>query len=428
MHDRQFIIGPEPWTVGDRWVTTPVAGGLHLSHAPDLPVREQGRRIVLGTALGTGAPESWSGRWAMVEGDRIVPDAGGTLGVLTDGTWWSSSAALLRARANRPPVPDEPPLEHRRTLHLDWYPGPGSGFVGIGRLLPGQVGHLPTGAAEPRPLPAPRAQPVDALEWAAEKLVSLVGDLDGQPVWVPLTGGYDSRVLLAAAVAAGADVETYTSLKPRGVMAAADRRLPPRLARLVGVGHRFLRPVATDAARADAWARHGAGQAVGPDRDYVVRGQWAQVPPDAVVLRGGVWGVVRGFYRPWLPPTPSPDAEALARVFGAWPAASSALAAWSAWATAHPQPGLDWRDRFFHEQRTGAWLAALEQALDVTGIERVHLACCHELLSVLLGLPDELRLRHSYQVELIRRLEPVLLRLPFNPPSTARRLWGRLAA
>src|SRR5205085_2877275 len=59
-------------------------------------------------------------------------------------------------------------------------------------------------------------------------------------LWLPLTAGYDSRLLLAAARAAEVDVTTFTFENPR--MSRADRDLPPALARIPNVEHRLIEP------------------------------------------------------------------------------------------------------------------------------------------------------------------------------------------
>ena len=89
---------------------------------------------------------------------------------------------------------------------MNWYPPPRSG-------KPGRV----AAAAQPDPRPGGHSDSADGpcsrtLRAGRRRkllLVDAASRLAG-PLWLPLTGGVDSRTLLAVAAAAGLDVTTYT--------------------------------------------------------------------------------------------------------------------------------------------------------------------------------------------------------------------------
>jgi hypothetical protein len=95
------------------------------------------------------------------------------------------------------------------------------------------------------------------------------------------------------------------------------------------------------------------------------------------------------------------------------------IAEWVDWAASTPCPGLDWRDRFFLEQRTAGQASGIEQALDLTAYERIYIANCHLYLTTALMLPEETRRNSRHHIDLIGRMAPELLRFPFNPPDEA---------
>jgi hypothetical protein len=265
----------------------------------------------------------------------------------------------------------------------------------------------------------------------------------GRPIWLALSSGHDSRFLLAAAHARGVrGITTYTQTYAWPAMSRSDRRLPPRIAATAGCEHVYLTPGPESAARLRAMDEHTYGMMVDADRAFYAQGQWDDVPRDAVVLRGGVLEVAVGFYYPRLPAAPADFYASIDESFGVslYHAASQAhtqgLREWADWITANPQSGMDWRDRMYLEQRDGAWVASIEQALDLTGTTRLYLGNCHELLSMWLTLPGDRRERRGAQIEVLRRLSPELSALPLNPPDGrvqrgARRVqieWGRLRA
>jgi hypothetical protein len=409
----------------------------------------------LDLAGGAGGHASWSGRWALVDGDELTTDAAGLIGCHyrhgQDGELWvASSAALLCEIPGLPTLrPDSPPPAFGHGM--DWCPPPSSRVPGIARLLPTQRLRLEgTAGAVARDIRGgiDPGRPYDeTLHRLAELLtgaVSALADIGG-PVWLPLSAGYDSRLLLAACDAAGIAFTTYTFTRPRRLMSAADRTMPPRLARLVGVPHRRIRWRNADPAARDTWDRHTLGHSMDIDREYFARAMWEAIPANATVLRGGVFETARSLYWSRLPADPGSSAgrlEALQRAFRVEQFHQGSemhrrgLAEWAAWTDAAPMPHVDWRDRFYLEQRVAGWLGAIEHGLDVTDVGcRVNVADNEAMLATLLSVPPDLRLTGRHHLDLIRTLSPRLLELPFNPETrfqraahTARALSGRARA
>jgi hypothetical protein len=424
VHRRQFVIGPEALLARRDWQSRGLGTDVVLSSCPTVPIEEVAEGLVLGIALRPApAKSSWAGRWVFVTDDlRLELDASALLGCfyrrVGTSLWVSSSPAILRAIEPELPPPN-PPLDPEDWTR-DWYPPPRSGFESINRLLPSQVLDLRTGGIEPRPLlPSLGALPTveETLAEIAGTLVALVKEAaDRFPdLWLSLSGGMDSRLVLAATHAARVPVTTYTNVKPDDMISKADRTLPPRLAHALGIEHRFIEPRRIDQRRVALFDVHTALHTFDTDRRYVGCRQWDQVPATSLVLGGNTWEVGRCAHHDQFDETlPESSSDT-----GMW------LKEWIAWVEETPEPSLDWRDRFHIEQKLTGWLSSIEQAIDVTGRQRVHLANCADMFGRLLSIPEAVRRTGSHQLELVRMLAPELSRFPVNAPEGVFRRMAR---
>ena len=280
LHRRQFIVGPEPVLAGEGWISEQIGPSLHLSRCPELAAScvTDKRGVtwrLLGLALQSDpvAPEpleqlagneqsalldiygSWSGRWILISDSEIHLDAGGLIGCFyrairhgsTTELWASSSPALIVAIPGRERIHHVGPKLHSGK-GMDWYPLPRSGFAGVDKLLPTQVLSLAPATVQ---RVSPRAPLLDAqkprtyegaLDVLQRTLVTSLSRLreGGEAIWLPLTAGFDSRLILAAARQADLSLTTFTQHYP--LMESADVQLPPLLARELGYEHRQLRP------------------------------------------------------------------------------------------------------------------------------------------------------------------------------------------
>jgi hypothetical protein len=480
VHRRQFIIGPEAAAPADGWRVVALEGGWTLAHCPTLPAHTVADRAgtswtLLGLCWETdpsrpapmaaiaahrdGAIEdlyrSWVGRWVLIGRNEVHLDPAGMLGVLyldhsvaaSSGVCISSSAALL-SRALKPGV--RPTFEIAHGRGMDWYPPPGARLPGLRRLLPTQIllmDRLVAGAPYVRPrtfrieaAPADHEALVEELRrYLVDAIRAVAAGRDR--LYLPLTAGQDSRLILAAAHAAGVAVETYTfamTWRWHGVaLTRADREIPPRLAEVVGAAHHLIRGRPPDAARLAAWRSHTGGHSAGVDEHQIATGQWDALPTGALVLRGGVFELGRCFYYKRLPELRTandPDAVAkmvdrfgLARHFASITQHTAALREWLEWCKAHPIERFDIRDRLYLEQRLAAWLSSIEQGLDIMTAERVHIANSYRYFASVLSLPESVRASGRHHRELIGKMAPALAAFPFNPrQSRARQVIRRL--
>jgi len=440
LHRRQFVLGPEPVDAREDWRSAEIAPGLHLSHCPTLPVERSGTRLLIGIAVQTepGRPDpgdelgaddtdrtaaSWSGRWLLVTEAGVRTDAGGTMGcfyrTIEGRLWISSSPELLRTLP--PELPKaSPPLVYQ--LGMDWYPSPLSGIDGMRRLLQTQRLRL-TGEVEPRPLvySIPDRTYPEALDFLQERLLTEVENLARVhgDLWLPLSGGGDSRLLLALSQKLGIDLHTFTFVLPG--MSVGDRELPPKVAAEAGYPHRFVEPEpdGEEDELLELIDTHTGHHMVDIARRSLAWRQWEKVT-GRIELGGAAVAVGKYSYLslPEDPPTPAATAEALLDYLPS--VRPEGVRAWADWIHATDDPAYDWRDRFFIEQRSGAWLSCIGQALDLNTVSRVHVGNSEDYLAASYGLPDEVRHSWVHYEHLIKRLSPGLARYPINPPDSLR--------
>ena len=435
LHRRQFIIDRSFHAIGPDWCRVDVPGEWVLSHCPALPLTHiDDGAVLIGDVVTSDTPvptieatRTWLGRWALIAGGRVFGDAAGLLG--TFAAWrrpgeavLSSSLALLAGL-----FPER--RAHPRRIGwfgMGWYPPPASRLEGAVKLLPDMAFDL--NAA--RVVPCERAQPdryadltVPAL--AAKITARLSAALRGlttkfEHIALPLTGGHDSRMALAAAVASGTAVETFTLRFP--TMAKADRLLPPELARRAGAPHRFIdfRPQ-VDPNLQRLWDAHCFGASVDMDRYFFSRRMFDWLKPGMIVTRCAGLGLSHAHFHGKFAGLEWPDAAAtpalLAGRFKDWVSTkveAAELGRWIAWREQHGLAG-DWPDIFHRDQRMSGWLSAAEQGFDLLPAPSIQLVNCVEIQDLLMAAPHDRRASGELAHHVIKTARCGLEDLPVNP-------------
>ena len=460
-HRRQFVIGSSPYLAQENWECDRLPGNRWLAYDQDLKIcratdLDGVEWTLLGMAIETTAQiepqeaiaksstaevgdrySGWAGRWLLIGEGQIHLDANGLLGCFygekSAGDVWLSSSPILLAQILDTDLQDERILIYGRGIA--WYTPPRSGFLQLKRLLPSQTLNFVTGKISPRPL-MPKIdcdrryeETITMVEQALVTALQNLGKLQ-QPLHLGLTGGYDSRLMLAIAAQAGVNFTTFTRIAER--MSFADRILPPKLARECGVPHVFLRnkPPQEQQQRRQLVRQHAGNNVSDGDSEPFVMGVRDKLR--GISFGGHGMAIASGFHTLRQLPatfTPSQGARQIAHLFDE-PADSSAvmgLQAWLSWIEQHPQEHLDWRDRFFLEQRQAGWLSSKEQVYDLTDLVRFPVLNASRTYSLLLSIPEAKRLGSLVQVALLERLAPKLCQYPFNPTDDKFNRWFKLA-
>jgi hypothetical protein len=264
---------------------------------------------------------------------------------------------------------------------------------------------------------------------AAALLVSSVRALagwPGRPSVVPVTGGRDSRLVLAAAMRAGIEFEANTG----GDESSPDVRIGRRLAELAGVRHSLIAgdphgSVWSDwrgAARMLAVSQAGtatladaAGFPMGPREGPLPlwhSGQGGEIARS-------YYGTGAGLDRDGL-------VDRLVSAFlGRRPGRSDVLSGdgrrvvherIAAWVDEHLDAGVaavDVPDAFYLTRRMGTWAGPTHGAVEYVRDTTSPLWSAH-LLPDLIGLPANERARHMFHLRVLERLAPELVDVPFE--------------
>jgi hypothetical protein len=372
------------------------------------------------------ARRTLAGQFNVLSPDRISSDPGCLKPVFFhQGRRLASSSPRLLAELTGAALS---PIEVLHGSRPDWLPGPCTRASGVKRLLTSQQLSLP----DFRPVATflvSEANSSDPVGDIATALCSIFRGFKtrGEQVWVGLTGGYDSRVLLAAAMAAGADTVAFTFA---GKLVPDETERAARIAALAGVPHRVLGPGPIVPDDLDYFVWQSIGQCAGLDAEICAAGSWREIPAEALVIRGYGGEFGRQFYygvlsdNDWLD---SPDRSQLdmrlARpwVRGRQPGIQRAFEDWLGWVDATPFD-FDPRDRLYLEQRIGVWSSGNEQALSATQRRRINPVNADYIYARMNLIPGPMKQTGDWQKDIIRRLAPHLLDVPYYKPSRLQRI------
>ncbi|MBA4098790.1 MAG: hypothetical protein C0484_18750 [Rhodospirillum sp.] len=372
-----------------------------------------------------------------------MPDASCSLGVnyrqTETGLWISSSVALLGEHL--PHVEPAPRIPWRiaHVKGMDWIPAPLTTREGIYKLLPQRTIDPVSGTQHPVQYNPPAAATGDLAAQFASALKMVLANWAGwgfAQTQIGLTAGLDTRTVLAAACAANIDVHAYTIGTP--YMERRDRVLPPRIAVLAGVPHRFAVFPAVDpedaAARRAIIAEHMDGATAHPTFDHLAHhDRGATNGPSLSAANGTCFEVGRCFFWPRFARSGLAEAR---------PTADQVLGAFMFQSTWRPEPiepwreaiqrwldtlsddvslAPDWRDRFHLDQRLCSWNSNVQRSNDLLDSTTFTPANCLWMFDLLLRPEPRRREIGALQKEAIRLMAPHLLQIPINPePMSAR--------
>lgn len=351
--------------------------------------------------------------------ERLYPDAGGTKSAFyvrqeeTREQWIASQPQLLvdmlGVSLNSCLAKDF----FRSHVHNSW-PGELTPFNGVRQLLPNHFLEVRTGRVErfwPR-TPIKHQDIETAVVVARQMLSGLIASaLRRRRVAMTVTGGYDSRAILACAGAFRREVSLFTVGGPD--VTFGDVAIPRKLARRLGSE---LAVIPADPHDRSFWAtyqRNVAGMLwdTGSRLIYTFR---RYGDDDWFILTGNVGEAARCFYyKNGLHPTEATP-ERLAKIcgYGGSPVASESFRRWLS--DVPEDTGVNLLDLLYWEHRMGNWLAMALTGSD-TVCEILPMYNCRYLLETALGVDVELR-KAPYRlfVKICHEAAPVLIGVPFN--------------
>lgn len=388
----------------------------------------------------------WAGKWALISAERCLQDAAGLLGVYYRRTgadiWLSNSPAILGGYLpNVAPAPRLPwKIAHEKGM--DWIPAPLTTRENVFKLLALRTIHPRSGEIRPVRFSAADSNAASDVRVLSSTLKTVMGNWGSSPFrqrMVGLTAGFDTRTVLAASKAADVAFEAFTDEHP--FLGRADRELPPRLAARVGVTHRFRDDPELDItemrAREAAIIAHMDRAIFHPTAAMCASGRADHMhDPSLTIASGHGFEIGRcaqwaRFFRSGLTERAPTPGDLLRAFFHARPTPLSLwMDAMTLWRRSLSDPvalDLDWRDRFYLEQRFGAWASTVQRTLDVLDGHFFYPANCLWIAHLLLQYSPRERRMGFAQRSAIEMLAPSLAELPFNPEPVRTRVRKKLA-
>jgi hypothetical protein len=256
--------------------------------------------------------------------------------------------------------------------------------------------------------------------------VRALADWPERPSVVPVTGGRDSRLVLAAAMAAGIEFEATTG----GEGSSPDVVIGRRLADLAGVRHSLI----GDDLHGSVWSDwRGAARLLaasqGGTSTLADAAGFPMGPRDAPLplWHSGQGGeIARAYYGTGEGLDRDGLADRLTRAFlGRRPGRADVLSGDArvsvrerigAWVDAQLAAGVqptDVPDAFYLTRRMGTWAGPTHGAVELVRDTTSPLWSAR-LLPDLLGLPAHERARHAFHLRVLERLAPELVDVPFE--------------
>lgn len=240
---------------------------------------------------------------------------------------------------------------------------------------------------------------------------------------LPLTAGWDSRMLLSASKSISSQMYFYT-LQYRNLNAnASDIKLPNQLLSLLGLHHHIINCRKEMPAAFREIYQQNTSPAHLYDWGDIAYGMRDAYPRDRVCIKGNCSEIARCFYYKFGThhPIESPDQIiALEEGWEMFPFVHDQISAWFLKAKeVCASSNMDILDLFYWEHRMGSWQAQSQLEWDLVQ-EAYTPFNQRELLEILLSVPTKFRCAPNYSLyKMIMQLAwPEVLNVGINPLTT----------
>lgn len=462
---RQFLLGPSPFSPTPQWKAVALSQGLILSSHPDLDVVSHSSPASSVTLLGfiidpfnparTSAEivrilaeqassladlllhcEPLSGRFALIyqspNGSYILTDPCGFRQVYyytnDHAQWCGSQPEIIRAAVGLEREDNEDLLAFMldpgfANNESSWV-GDRTPYKHCRLLLPNH--YLKLGAREPErffPASSPEKKAPEAIIETAATILkgSFAAIAKRTALTMPVTSGYDSRVLLAASRSVSDRIEYYIDRKSALSEGHPDVWLPSRMTRKLGID--FV--IKNSQANLPGWfvgmlANNVTGARV-LLKTRMIYGKF-MARETRMNINGNGSEICRNHYETLYriePDKKTVTVQDLARClcYPGLPFVNTELERWQADILTGEAPRYNILDMLMWEQDLGIWGAQYPAEQDIA-VEEFSPFNCRLLITTLLAAPRELRVAPHFPLyrQLIEAMWPELLAFPFNPP------------
>ena len=358
--------------------------------------------------------ESWSGRWILLYQDTIYLDACGLFGCYYTDSMLSSSIALLTKQLHL--TTKKPKM--KKQFGLDFYPGPSTPYKEISHLFPGQTIRVTDHLIQQLPLLSARAtyendetRTEAFIRFFSTMLKNFATEYDGE-IKLPLTGGYDSRTLMALLEYSHIPYTTFTL--EHSDISAEDISLPPRIAADYNKKYDYIKRIGKpDKKKYQEYDLHCGYMVIDEDRNFYAYDQYPAHTKNTAVLRAGIWECSREYFRNIGDGTSLEDYKKAFVNIRHRTDLQDSLSKWITYVKKNPS-SINWINRFYIDQRVGNWLSNVEQSLAVIpNMDSLQLCNSKLLISILLDYDYDTRFSKEHQIMIIRKACPSLLSYGF---------------
>lgn len=458
---RQFLLSTEASHVLPNSNSVLVAGRYHLSAHKDLELTHiQGeeksltllgfmldpdlseatneqilRRLIEATAQCRDLfilTETLGGRWALIAHDGIetmvMHDATGQRHVHfthdpSSGTvMCASKPGIMVEQLDLTMDPNAVDfIQSRNTddYEIYWMPGDSSLFTEIKALLPNHALFLSNGKCE-RFWPPSLPPLADHASVFAECLRLIQGQFDSArrrySLAIPMTAGWDSRLVLALNQKFARDLYAFTLVYPHLPTQSRDVAVPKRLLAKLGITHDVIPyPKYLDQKLKEIYRRSNvsANDAYCGD----IQALHDHYPGKRVCVTGDAAEIVKCYYERHRPESEPISAIELAE-FSRLGTHPFVIQAFERWLEDAGDPPIDLLDLFCWEQMSGRWQAKIRSEYDLVQ-ESFSPLNNRRLLRIMLTIDPQMRRSPDFKLfaELIETLWPEVLSEPINPPE-----------
>lgn len=458
VNDKQFVIAKKEFGFKN-YKSMPLCDGYILSYHSDLQIylsktTQQG--LIIGLAWQCDAcrktpqeelerilsnnPEvslsdiyemekTWCGRYVLIVKNTVFLDASGLLGIFFAKQALSSSYSILCDTVGiHNKYPDK-----TFGVGMGYQPGMLTMHDSIQRMLPSQSYDYVSQKISYRKLYPAQGNLQSGSDQLMEKLVtyfktSLINmrsTVEGD-FWLSLTGGHDSRTLMALLEYADVAYNCFTLDVEN--LTVADKEIPFRLAKLMQRKALFIKRNYKNFSlkRLKNYIKHSNGFAKDQDALSYSFGQYGKLlenSPHVVVLRSSIWEIAIKYYRKF---EDEKGDLSLARIkkmhyiLDADKRAIDSILQYFDYIRKNEEDYLSESDRFFWEIREGCWLPSIEQSCDI--MENItFLQPCNSRIFLELLFPlannEKYPWEKGHQEKIIKRCCPDLLNVPFDNAS-----------
>ena len=350
----------------------------------------------------------WTGRWVLFTKDELINDACGMMSVFyyknDDEKYISSSLSLICDCAD---------LQIHRSVEkegLNWHILPNTIVDKINAMLCTQKIVFNSNDFE-----------VDFYDWIesygnlstrkkceriSEYLTNGLRNIalySNRDIYLALTGGKDSRVVLSALLKSKVSFASYTL--EHNDISSSDKNIPATLSKKYSFRHKYIKKKKLDNSALIDYYRFTGNNCKGIDAQFYSRQQFADLPDNAILVRSAIFEVGQTYARSIAREKNQCFFIDMQEYYSSLKVDMQQNAAFNEWidyVEQHPISNIDIRDRFYIEQRVGGWAASIEQSMDLNEFISIQIANCATIISILASATNEEREELSLGLGIIK--------------------------